>query len=155
MHLDRGGAVLQVVGHLLGGRGKLSGLADWDKAHSEPLCHGGSQDESTRLDPDDYVDGGLSVRCQPRSCQAVDRAAERVRIAQQRRDVLEQDARRGPVRYVPDVVGEVQFSRPSSLFALASRSSRAMVSSALSLLASGTSGAEFCSSIVRTTARRT
>ena len=67
------------------------------------MRHRAAEDEAARLDAGDLVD----LHAGPRLHQFVDRAAEGARIAEQRGDVAEHDARLGIVRDRADRVVEV------------------------------------------------
>ena len=62
-----------------------------------------AEDEASRLGAEDEV-GFFSL---PHSASFVDRVLERHRVGQERRDVLEADARLRPVRDLPDLLGEI------------------------------------------------
>ena len=66
--------------------------------------------EPTRLGRSDGVDGHGAVAL----VQSIDRNLEGVRLGQQRRDVLEQDARFGKIRDVADILCQVHTRFPRS-----------------------------------------
>jgi hypothetical protein len=68
--------------------GQLAGLPDRDEAGGQPQREGTAQDEAAALDRHDLVDGEVAAH---RGHQ-IERAPEERLVAQQRRDVLEDDA---------------------------------------------------------------
>ena len=97
---ERVGAVFEIVGFLDRFRGQLSGLADWNEAGAEPLCDRAAKNEAAALDADYRIDSLVHVR----HGQHVDRHGEALTIAQQRRDVVEEDPHLREVGDVPDVL---------------------------------------------------
>src|SRR5437762_3185828 len=99
VHLQRVGPVLEVVRLHDGGPRKLAGLADRDKARAKPDCHRRAGDEAARLDGGDQVwrIGGPGLRHQ------VDDLGENCLVAEERRDVAEDDALLRVIGDVADV----------------------------------------------------
>src|SRR3970282_1520499 len=100
---QRVGAVLQFVGLLDARSRQLAGLADRYEPRAQTLCHRAAQDEATALDADDQVNGLIGVRRR----EPVDRGLEPLRLAEERRDVVEEDACLREVWNVSDVLFEV------------------------------------------------
>src|SRR5213079_1712227 len=98
MDLERSRPVFErvLLSHRL--RRKLAGLADRDDAGAEVVRNRSGQDETAGLDPDDLVD----VPAAEVHDDQVDDRRIRDRIGEDRRDVLEDDARLGEVRDVAD-----------------------------------------------------
>ena len=70
---------------------------------ANPLSHGAPEDEAAALDPDDGVDALPFVR----RGEQINRGLEPHRVAQQRRDVVEEDAGLWKIRNVANVLFEV------------------------------------------------
>src|SRR4030095_6990815 len=98
VYLERVGAVLEVIGDALDGRGQLLGFADGDKAGVQPIRERRTEDETTGLDADDEVDLLLDVVLAER----VDQGGETAFVAQQGGDVVEEDALLREVRDFAD-----------------------------------------------------
>ena len=100
--LEKVGAVLELVLLPLDLPRQLARLAHRHESGTEPVGDGRGEDEPSGLDAEHPVDPvvGEVVR------QRVDRRPERLRVAEERRDVLEGDAWLGEVRDVPDMVGQ-------------------------------------------------
>ena len=79
-------------------RRQLAGLADRAEPGAEPIGDRRAEDEAAALDADDQRDALVLVRRR----EAVERGLEPVRVAQQRRDVVEEDARLRKVRHRTD-----------------------------------------------------
>ena len=103
MNLERVLAVLEVVGLLDRLRRQLPRLADRNESSADALRHRGAEDEAAALDADHGVDALPGIRHR----QQIDRRLEAGRIAQQRRDVVEEDAGLRKVRNVANVLFEV------------------------------------------------
>ncbi len=105
MQLDRGAAVFQFVGFLDRGERQLALLADGHEAHVELVGHDGAEDEAARVQARDHVgtQGPVHVAVH----EGIDEHAEHLRVLQQRGDVAELHARRGPVGHGADVLAEV------------------------------------------------
>ena len=110
VHLQGVVAVLQVVGlaHLL--RRQLAGLAHRHEAGVEVVGHDGGEHEAPRLDAHHLLDALLGE--QPD--EAVDRHAQRQRVLQEGRDVVEQDARLREVRDLADMGLQIVHALSSS-----------------------------------------
>ena len=103
VHLERGRAVLEVVldaDHV--GR-QLAKLAHGHEANTELVRDRRAEDEAARLHADDDVDVALPHPLH----EPVDGRLERLAVLEERRDVLEQDARLGEVGDVADARREV------------------------------------------------
>ncbi|MNC85312.1 hypothetical protein D3C83_09030 [compost metagenome] len=101
--LERVLAVLEVVRFLEGLRWQLAGLADRYEARADAMRDGPAEDEPAALDADDRVDPAVLVRRR----QHVDGRPVALRIAQQRRDVVEEDAGLREVGNAANVLFEV------------------------------------------------
>ena len=112
--LESVAAVLQLVLLADDRPRQLAGLAHRDEGGAEAIRHRSGEDEAARLDADDPVD----VVGREALGQFVDRPAEAVGVAEQRRDVAEGDSRLGVVRDVahegaePDRFGHRRRGRP-------------------------------------------
>src|SRR5438128_3409532 len=91
-------AVLQSVLDPVRLVGKLPQLADGREADLQAIRQGGAEDESARLDGNDAIERATA---QP-PFHVVENGLERLRLAEDRRDVLEEDARLGEVGNVAD-----------------------------------------------------
>jgi len=98
VHLDGVGPVLELIGLRGRLRGQLARLADGDEPLPEGVGEGGAEDEAPGLDAADHVVGRGSHQAR----ESVDGGLQSLRALEQRRDVLEQDARLGEVRDVAD-----------------------------------------------------
>ena len=105
MQLDGGAAVFELVGFLDGGEGQLAFLADGHEADIELIGHDRSQDEAARVQAGDHV--GAQGRVHVAVHERIDQHAKDLGVLQQRRDVAELHARRGPVGHRADVLPEV------------------------------------------------
>ena len=99
MHLELVGSVLQGVGLREGLARQLSGLAGGHEAGTELERHGGAQHEAAGLSADDLGDAGVPEVVGDVLYQGL----EGLGIAEQRRDVLEDDAGLGVVRNAHDL----------------------------------------------------
>src|SRR5262249_27698250 len=104
LHLQYALAVLERVRRADDGRGELSLLADRHETLAVPERERRGEDEAARLDAGDGVDV-LPWRQGDERAQRIDDRLEMV--AQERRDIAEQDARAGKVRNVADVLFQI------------------------------------------------
>ena len=102
MDLELVGAVLELVLLADDRPRQLACLADRHEAGAQAIRHRRGEDEAARLDADDAVD----ARVREAGDEVVDRPTERRRVAEQRRDVAEDDAWLGIVDDVSDVLAE-------------------------------------------------
>ena len=103
MHLERVGAVLEVVRDRRGVPRKLARLARRHETRAQLVGERAAEDEAARLGAHHLGHARVGERIGKR----VDRAAEPLGAREQRRDVLEDDAFFGPVGDVTDVGGQV------------------------------------------------
>ena len=101
--LERVGAVFEVVGVADHGAGQLADFADHGKAEAQAQRQGGGEEKAARLDRRQPV--GLEGR--DALGHLLDRRPPEVRVGQERRDVVEQDAGLGKIGNAPDVPVEV------------------------------------------------
>ena len=111
MDLERIGAVFELIAHRDRLARKFSGLARGDEAGAELERDGDAHHEAAGLRADDLRD----ARVLERLGDGLDGAAHRLGIGEQRRDVLEYDARLGIIRNVDDTRCEVEVSHGSPL----------------------------------------
>ena len=111
MDLERVGAILELVAHRDRLARELSGLARGDEAGSELERDRDANHEAAGLRADDLGD----ARVLERLGDGLDGAAHRLGIGEERRDVLEDDARLGIIRDVDDARCEVEISHGSPL----------------------------------------
>src|SRR5207245_5822317 len=103
VHLEPLGAVLELVVDAVHVVGKLAFLARGNEPGAQPVGDGSRHDESARFDaehtsdppPDEAVDDRVDDRREPNA------------VAEQRGDVLEDNARRGKVGNVPGERAEI------------------------------------------------
>ncbi len=100
--LELVGAVLELVLLADDRPRELARLADRHEAGAQAIRDRRGEDEAARLDADDAVDSGVGEA----GDEIVDRPTERRRVAEQRCDVAEDDARLGIVDDVSDVLAE-------------------------------------------------
>ena len=112
VHLDLVDAVFQRIGDAHALVRQLALLADRHEAGRDLMRHRAAEDEAARLDAGDLVD----LHAGPGLHQFVDRAAERARVAQQRGDVAEHDARLGIVGDRADRGAQVEVERGMACF---------------------------------------
>ena len=105
MQLDGGAAVFELIGFLDGGEGQLAFLAYGHEADVEFVGDHGTQNETARIQARNHI--GAQRRVHVAMHERVDQHAEDFRVLQQRRDVAELHARRGPVGHRADVLPEV------------------------------------------------
>jgi hypothetical protein len=98
VHLEGVGPVFQLVLYTPPVSREFAWLADRDEPSRELKGDRCTQQKTSRLDGDDPRNTGVSVRRR----HQVSRGAERRRVEQQRRDVLEHDARLRKVGHVAD-----------------------------------------------------
>src|SRR6266540_3168730 len=103
MELERVLSVLERVGRADRLRGKLPRPARRDEAAADLPGDRGPEDEAARFGAEDEI--GL-LRAPPLR-ELLDRVRERIRVGEQRRDVLEADARLRPVGDLADLFGEI------------------------------------------------
>jgi hypothetical protein len=103
MDLERVEAVLEGVLGSDGSPRQLAGLPRCDEPAAEPAGQRAARDVAACLGAEHEV--GL-LRSRPVG-DLVDGRAQRVRIGEQRHDVLEDDPRLGEVRDVPDLLREI------------------------------------------------
>jgi hypothetical protein len=92
-------------------RRQLPELPDRDEPRAELVRQGAAEDEPPGLDPDDDLDTGLDVA----GGELVQDALEGLRVPQEGRDVLEEDALRREILDVPDLrpqLGQVHVESP-------------------------------------------
>ncbi len=99
MHVEHVLAVLQRVGDAARPPGQLAGLAHRHEARAHANRHGRAEHEAPGLHRGDQVHAPTL----PRLAHALDRHPQRLRVAQERGDVPEQDARNREVGHVADV----------------------------------------------------
>src|SRR6267378_2424816 len=102
VHLERRGAVLEVVLDAHHVAGQLAKFADRDESHAELVSDRRREDEPARLHSDDDVD---LLRADLRE-QPVDRRRERITVLEERSNVLEEDPGLRKVGDVTDLAGE-------------------------------------------------
>ena len=102
MDLEQVGAVLELVLLPLDLPGQLPGLPDGHEPGPEPVGDRRGEDQAARLDPEDL---GHAPAVEV-VAERVDHEAIGLGVAQQRRDVLEHDARTREVGDVADVLLE-------------------------------------------------
>src|SRR5262249_3626929 len=102
VHLEAVGAVFERVAHADRRVRKLPDLAYGNEARADPIRDRGAEDEPAALDPDDERDAVPAVRIRER----VDRETESLRVAQERRDVVKENAGFRKVRHVANAILE-------------------------------------------------
>src|SRR5689334_11159724 len=102
MHLERVRAVLERIRRATGLIRQLAHFTDRNKSRTEPVCNHRSENEAAALHADDELDRAVLEGHD----QAVDRRAERGRVLEQRRDVIEEDAGFREIRNVADFLLE-------------------------------------------------
>ncbi len=103
MDLNNVDAVFQFVILADGLGGQLALLADRHKAAMEAVGHRAAQDKAARLDAGDGFDSTIDEG----SHQLLDASLEPIGVTEQRRDIAEQDAGFGMVRYRPNEVLDI------------------------------------------------
>ena len=104
VNLELVGPVLEGVALGVDGAGELAGLAGGDESAAEAVCDGRTDEEATSLRAHDLGDApSLEV-----TGDVVDDGAQRLGVVEERRDVLEDDARLGVVGDVDDAAREVE-----------------------------------------------
>ena len=103
--------ILEAVGSLLGGPGKLALLPDRDESALEAVRNRRREDEAPGVDPDDLGDLGVPGGFGEKA----DRGLKVLRILQNGRDVLEDDARTGKIGDIPDGGAEIVGVRHAAL----------------------------------------
>ncbi len=101
--LERVDAVLQRVLRADRDVRQLAGLARRDEADAEPVGERGAEHEAACLGAQDHV---RLARLDP-GCELLDRLVQGCRVAEERHDVLEDDAPLREIGHVTDVVGEI------------------------------------------------
>ena len=96
-------AVLEVVGFLNRFRRQFAGFPDRNEPGPDLLRDSRSENEAAAFDADDRIDSLSNVRCR----QQIDGRLEAKRIAQQRGDVVEEDAGLGEIRNAANVLFQV------------------------------------------------
>src|SRR3954469_8847755 len=93
VHLERVRSVLEIVGRAHARRRQLAGFAHRREAGANPIGDGGAENEAPALYPDHEIDALILERDR----ETVDRGAQAGGVLEQRRDVVEEDARFGKI----------------------------------------------------------